>query len=242
MFSALLVTFTIASDAGPLDAALRATEAPKTLRAAFTVELSSRDARQVFSFDPRLETGSRWQQVSETGVDEELDQVAAAWGAEAAPDGRLFPDDLRASFSTRVDATDLGQAWRVAFQHEPSLNDGTLDNWAIANMNATAWLDPVEDRFLRIDHLLPAPVRGPDGGRVTRYEQTHWLETDPGYGLSFIAAFRVRLEARFGVRRIKRDYAARITKVELFFSSVSAETAFLDARKTKAGAHMAQLR
>jgi hypothetical protein len=240
MIATLLVTFTIASDAGPLNAALRATEAPKTLRAAFTVELASAEARQVFQFDPHLEAGARWQQVDGRGEDDELDQVAATWGAEAAPDGRLFPDDLRASFSAAVDVTDLGKAWRVGFQHQPSLNDGALDNWATQNMQATAWLDPVEDRFLRLDHALPAPVRGPNGGRVTRYEQTHWLETDPRYGLSFIAAFSVRLQARFGPRQVSRHYTARITQVEFFFASVTAETAFLEQREARTS--MAQLR
>ncbi|OYW88161.1 MAG: hypothetical protein B7Z22_03005, partial [Hyphomonas sp. 32-62-5] len=92
----ILASLTMTTGTGPMHAALAATEAPETFRAAFTVELRSQDARHVYSFDPRLPKAERWQLVSRQGQDEELDAVAANWASEPAPDGRLFPDDLRA--------------------------------------------------------------------------------------------------------------------------------------------------
>jgi len=226
----LLVPILIASDAGPLDGALHATEAPKTLRAAFIVRLETDDAYRVYSFDPRLAPPERWQRLEGAGNSDELDDVAAAWGAEAAPDSRLFPDDLRASLSRTVEAEDFGDAWRIRFEHRPSLNDSELDVWAADHFESTAWLDPVSDRFLRIDHDLPEPVRGPDGVRLMRYSQSHFLESDPQYGLSFISGIQVDLEARAAFRVVSRRYEARIEQVEFFFSSAAAGEAFLRER------------
>ena len=55
----LILTFPLATDAWPIDAALRSTEAPTTLRAAFTVEMVSDKAERTYSFDPRLPVGER---------------------------------------------------------------------------------------------------------------------------------------------------------------------------------------
>lgn len=230
MLGAFLAPILIASDAGPLDGALRATEAPKTLRAAFTVRLESQDAYRVFSFDPRLAPRERWRLLEEAGRSDELDEVAASWGAEVAPDSRLFPDDLRASLSRTVAAEDYGSAWRIDFNHRPSLNDGELDVWAAEQFRSTAWLDPVSDRFLRIDHDLPQPVTGPGGVRLTRYSQSHFLESDPQFGLSFISGIQVDFEARAAFRVMTRRYEARIEEVEFFFASAAAAQEFVSAR------------
>lgn len=225
----VLASFTLTPTSGPLSAALDATEAPTSLRAAFTVELTSDRARRTFSFDPRRSAEQRWQLLEATGEDSELDQVAAEWGAESAPDGRLFPDDLRASLSERVTAEDFGAAWRVRFRHTPSLNDNALDVWAAERLNAIAWLDPGGARFLRIDHELPRPVRGPEGGQLLAYRQTHLLETDPVWGFSYVTAISVAFEARWAVRRIERSYRAEVTEIELFFANAAAEAAFREA-------------
>ena len=147
----LSFAFPLVTGAGPMDSALRATEAPETLRAAFTVEMTSSKARRTYTFDPREPEGRRWRLVIAAGEDADLDQAAAAWGAEIAPDGRLFPDDLRASFGAQVDVDDLGPAWRLTFQHAPSANDTALDVWAMQRLRAEAWLEPMNGRFLRID-------------------------------------------------------------------------------------------
>ena len=192
MLLCLVLAYTLSTTIGPVDAALDAAEAPKTLRAAFTVELTSPTATRIFAYDPRLEQEQRWQIVSARGEDGDLDEVAAHWGAEASPDARLFPDDLRASLGPEVEAEDLGMAWRVRFRHVPSLNDGKYDVWAAERMQATAWLDPVGDRFVRLDYHLPRPVKGPDGGKIRRYNQSYYLETEPSYGMSFVSALHNR--------------------------------------------------
>ncbi|MEM1087973.1 MAG: hypothetical protein AAGH90_09590, partial [Pseudomonadota bacterium] len=179
MSASLAFLFPIMTVTGPMDRALQATEAPPTLRAAFTVELRSERAERIYQYDPRLGQDERWQLVSARGEDGALDDAGAAWGAELAPDGRLFPDDLRASLGTMVEVEDLGSAWRLRFDHAPSDNDSELDAWAVRQLNAEAWVEPEEGAFIRLDYSLPKPVRGPDGGRLTRFEQSYLLEQEP---------------------------------------------------------------
>jgi len=220
------VSFQLAANSGPVDAALSATETPDTFRAAFTIRLQSANAMREFHFDPRLEPEDRWTLTSWRGEDDDLDEAASAWGSEAAPDGRLFPDDLRLSIGQQVEVDDFGTAWRVAFRHRPSFNDSELDMWIADRVDARAWLDPETGRFLRLDYKLPRPVRGPEGGRLTKFAQTYLLETDPAWGLSFISSYTISFEAKGGFRTIRRDYSATVTEVEFFFSSPDAQQVF----------------
>ncbi|HPF22047.1 MAG TPA: hypothetical protein PK417_01135 [Hyphomonas sp.] len=209
-----------------MNSALQATEAPTTLRAAFTVELQSSSARRVYRFDPREKGTKRWQVLDWQGDDEELEAVAAAWAAEAAPDGRLFPDDLRASLGPQVLVDDMGPAWKLSFHHRPSVNDGEYDIWAAERLQATAWLDPVGERFLRIDYTLPQPVAGPEGGTLTRYDQSYFIRTEPRWGMSYVSGFSIDLQARAAFRTIARRYSANIVNAEFFFASDEAQRAF----------------
>ena len=231
MILALLLTFALMTGTGPMNAALSATEAPTTLRAAFTVELESDTARRVYAFDPRKTGIQRWQVIEWTGEDEELETVAANWAAEASPDGRLFPDDLRASLGQQVMVDDMGPAWRISFRHRPSQNDEAFDVWAAERLNATAWLDPVGERFLRIDYALPRPVDGPEGGKLTRYNQSYFLRSEPRWGMSYVSGFSIELEARAGFHTIRRHYSARIVDTEFFFASAKAEAEFEATRR-----------
>ncbi|MEM6900038.1 MAG: hypothetical protein AAF583_09735, partial [Pseudomonadota bacterium] len=215
-----------------LEAALKATEAPISLRIAFDVELISDIGRRVFRFDPRWPEGNQWRLSEDEGEDAFLDEVAATWGAEAAPDGRLFPDDLRASIGPAPRISEIGDAWRFTFQHAPSANDGEFDVWAAERLQATAWLSPVTERFLRIDYELPRPVRGPEGGRLLRFDQSYLLEADPVFGFSLITAVTVAFEARGGFRTIERRYSSRILQAEVFFATPADEAAFLSAANT----------
>lgn len=235
----IAIAYELSTASGPVDAALRATEAPETLRAAFTVRLVSDRATREFLYDPRFEEGTRWQPVSARGEDDDLDEAAASWGAEAAPDGRLFPDDLRPSIGQRVNISDFGTAWRVSFRHKPSLNDTELDVWFADRVDASAWLDPVSGRFLRLDYDLPSPVRGPEGGRLTRFEQTYLLETEPEWGLSYVASYAVSLEAKGGFRTIRRHYTATVTSIEVFFANEQAEADFEAWRHSATGPGLA---
>ena len=229
MLLAWLLTFTLATGTGPMDSALQATEAPKTLRAAFTVELQSTHARRVYRFDPRETGDKRWQVLDWQGEDEELEAVAAEWATEAAPDGRLFPDDLRASLGPQVLVDDMGPAWKLSFHHRPSMNDGEFDVWAAERLLATAWLDPVGERFLRIDYTLPQAVPGPEGGRLTRYDQSYFIRTEPRWGMSYVSGFSIDLQARAAFRTIERRYSANIVKAEFFFASREAQQEFESA-------------
>ncbi|MEL6827399.1 MAG: hypothetical protein AAFN91_14220 [Pseudomonadota bacterium] len=225
----LSFAFPLVTGAGPMDSALRATEAPETLRAAFTVEMTSSKARRTYTFDPREPEGRRWQLVIAAGEDADLDQAAAAWGAEIAPDGRLFPDDLRASLGARVDVDDLGPAWRLTFQHAPSANDTALDVWATQRLRAEAWLEPMNGRFLRIDYALPRPVRGPKGGRLTKFRQSYLLNSEPEWGLTYISQFALEFEAKAAFRTIRQNYKAEITEATFFFASRELEQQFTAA-------------
>ncbi len=230
MFFAWLLTFSMTTGTGPMDSALGATEAPNTFRAAFTVELQSSQARRVYHFDPREPPSKRWQVVDWQGDDEELDEVAANWASESAPDGRLFPDDLRASLGTEVQVDDMGPAWKLSFHHHPSQNDGEYDVWAAERLAATAWLDPVGERFLRIDYTLPQPVAGPEGGTLVRYDQSYFIRTEPKWGMSYVSRFSVELEARAAFRTIDRRYSANIVQAEFFFASDEARRKFEASR------------
>ena len=225
----LSLAFPLITGAGPMDTALRATEAPETLRAAFTVEMTSSKARRTFTFDPREPENRRWRLVIASGEDADLDQAAAAWGAEIAPDGRLFPDDLRASLGARVSVDDLGAAWRLNFQHAPSANDSALDVWATQRLQAEAWLEPLDGRFLRIDYTLPQPVRGPKGGRLTKFQQSYLLDTEPEWGLTYISQFALNFEAKAPFRTIRQNYKAEITQATFFFASAALEQEFVSA-------------
>jgi hypothetical protein len=216
-----------------MDSALSATEAPNTLRAAFTVELQSVRARRVYSFDPRKTGAERWQVIDWQGEDDELEEVAANWAAESAPDGRLFPDDLRASLGRSVEVNDQGHAWQMSFRHTPSQNDGEFDVWAAQRLQATAWLDPVGERFLRIDYTLPHPVAGPEGGKLTKYNQSYFLKTEPRWGMSYVSGFSIELEARAAFRKIERRYSANVVKAEFFFASAEAQEEFESGRSAK---------
>lgn len=219
--------------AGPVEAALNAADAPNTVRVAFQVELRSDDAAQIYAFDPRLEPGARWQLVRSKGEDAYLDEVAAAWANEPAPDGRLFPDDLRASIGETPEIARLGPAWRLQFKHEPSENDGLFDIWVAEQLEATAWLSPETGRFLRIDYELPKPVRLPEGGRLLRLNQSYILEPDPVYDLSLITAFSISLEARGGFKTERRTYSMQVRQMEVFFANPAAEMEFFVAERAR---------
>lgn len=226
----LSLAFPLITGAGPMDEALRATEAPDALRAAFTVEMTSAKASRTYTFDPRVPQGRRWQLILANGEDSDLDQAAAAWGAEVAPDGRLFPDDLRASLGKQVYVDDLGSAWRLKFQHAPSSNDDALDVWATQRLQAEAWLEPLNGNFLRIDYTLPRPVRGPNGGRLTKFEQSYLLDTEPEWGLTYISQFALEFEAKAPFRTIRQNYKAVITEATFFFASPDLEQQFVSAQ------------
>ena len=128
---------------------------------------------------------------------------------------------------------DKGAAWKVSFHHRPSSNDGAFDVWAAERLRATAWLDPVGERFLRIDYTLPNPVAGPEGGTLTRYDQSYFIRTEPRWGMSYVSGFSIDLQARAAFRTIDRRYSANIVKAEFFFASNEAQQEFESVHLTQ---------
>ena len=86
--------------------------------------------------------------------------------------------------------------------------------------------------LFRSDYALPRPVSGPSGGKLTRYNQSYILRTEPRWGFSYVSGFTVELEARAAFQRIKRRYEARVTDVQFFFASDQAEQEYLAARSS----------
>ncbi len=234
MLLAILSFFILATGEGPMGAALEAAEAPVTFRAAFTVSLESPAAAYTFNFDPRRPHAERWQALSRTGQDPELDQVAANWAAEPAPDGWLLPDGLRAALGTSVQVDTGGAAWKIGFRHTPSRNATEIERWAAQRLDAVAWLDPVGERFQRIDYRLPRPVSGPSGGRLLKYDQVYHLRTEPRWGLTYVSGFNIALEARAGFRTIERRYRMRVVDADFFFATPQAEQDYLAGRAVAA--------
>jgi len=138
---------------------------------------------------------------------------------------------LRASLGQSVEVDDLGAGWRLKFDHAPSANDTALDIWATQRLQAEAWLEPVQGRFMRIDYVLPKPVRGPKGGRLTRFRQSYLLETEPEWGLSYISQFKLEFEAKAAFRTIRQSYTAVITEATFFFASGHAEAQFVETQR-----------
>jgi hypothetical protein len=236
LLSLLLIAMPLVVGQGPLEEALRATEAPNTLRAAFTVQLESAGARRVYRFDPRLKGAERWKLIDWAGEDDELESIGRTWAEEAAPDGRLFPDDLRVSLGQHLNVEEVNGTWRVNFQHAPSPNDTEFDVWAAERLQAAAWLDPIGERFLRLDYTLPKPTPGPEGGTITRYDQSYFLRTEPRWGLSYVSGFSVSLEGRAGFHKMQRQYSAQLVEAEFFFATEAAQLAFEESRQPEAAA------
>lgn len=235
MLSLLLLSFPLSTSTGTMDVALSLTEAPNTLRAAFTLKLESPLAERIIDYDPRREEGKHWMLVSETGADTDLDKVLSEWSSSVSPDGWLFPDELRSSLGGEVDAEIADSKWRIGFQHTPSNYDSSMDVWAAEQMQATGWIDPYAERFERIDYTISEPIRGPEGGRIRKYHQSYYFETEPAYGMSYVSGVTIELEARAAWKTIRRSYSAQVLEAEFFFASAEAEKAFVEKRHIGTG-------
>jgi hypothetical protein len=88
----------------------------------------------------------------------------------------------------------------------------------------------VGERFLRIDYTLPHPVSGPEGGTLTRYDQSYFIRTEPRWGMSYVSGFSIDLQARAAFRTIDRRYSANIVQAEFFFASNEAQQEFESAQ------------
>ncbi len=239
VFGLVAAAFLVSTGDDPLDSALVRTEPPPSLRAAFTVELTDGEAFREIRFDPRDPEDEAWQVVEATGQSRELDFAVEEWGAEDDPDGWLFADDLRASLGNIVDAIDAGAAWQIQFQHQLSGNDGPLDAWAAEHLAGSAWLEPVNAQFLRIDYSAMEPFSGPNGGRIEAYNHTYLLQQDPEYDITFVAAYKVDVRGQFLNTSLDRAYRVRVTDVDFFFSSAAEEALYWSRRRALEKQHSA---
>ena len=108
---------------------------------------------------------------------------------------------------------------------------GGVEVWAAGGLEAAAGVEPGGVRFLRNDSRRPHRVAGPEGGKLTRYEQSYFIRTEPRWGMSYVSSFSIDLEARAAFRTISRRYSANIVKTEFFFASAEAEADFEVRRK-----------
>ncbi len=232
VFGLIAAAFLISTEAAPLDTALARSEPPISMRAAFTVEMTDGTAFREIHFDPRLPNeAERWSVVSSTGKSRELDLAVSEWGKQSSPDGWLFADDLRASMGSIVEAEDMGAAWRIHFQHHASENDGPLDVWAADHLAGSAWLEPVNSQFLRIDYTSFEPFDGPKGGKIESYSHSYMLGQDAEYGITYVSAFKVDVQGSFLNARIERAYRVKVKSVEFFFASKEEEARYRQQQK-----------
>lgn len=235
----LLLAFALPASfaTGPVETAVRATEAPSALRAAFTVEMRSASAERLFSYDPRRPNGERWQTVSAVGLDSELDAVAAQWAAEAAPDSRLFADNLRVGLTGANTVEDYGAALRVSFAHTPVGMSPANDATDAAAMDAEAWVEPTQGRILRLAYRLNAPIQRADGSALTQYSQDYLLESEQAWGLSYISAYKVSLAVEQGGEVSQQDYQANIRGATFFFATPALEDAYREELRAQMTAY-----
>ena len=224
------MAFVLSTVNGPLDEVLRATDAPNTLRAAFTLEVTSETATRIIVYDSRMPTGQDWSVTGRGGENEMLDLVIDGWRRDDSPDAMLFPDGLRARLGAEVEARDLGGAWEIGFLPALTARDTAIDVAASERLAGRLWLDPHGKRIVRLEFEADRPFDVEGLGRVTELSQTYVLAQDERYDASFVTAFRLSFEGqRWAVSR-GQTIEARLLDVELFFASPDAERQWLASR------------
>ena len=67
-------------------------------------------------------------------------------------------------------------------------------------------------------------------GRLTKFEQSYLLESEPEWGLTYISQFALEFEAKAPFRTIRQNYKAVITEATFFFASSELEQEFVSAQ------------
>ena len=220
------IAFVIASSEPPVSEALAATKAPKTLRAAFTLEVTSGEALRIIRFDPRLTGPAMWQLTEAKGRDSDLDAVIEGWSSDTSADGLLFPDNLSERLGAFVDLQDAGAAWTVDFRPSVTVGDTSFDIQASQHLAGRVWLDPVSRRFVRVEYESVGRFRVDGVGRIDRLSQNYVLGQDRELGLSYVTAFELSFTAGRGPVTRSQTISARLLDVEFFFASPEALAAW----------------
>jgi len=225
------IAFVIATTEPPVSEALAATEAPKTLRAAFTLEVTSGEALRVIRFDPRLTGPAMWQVTDSHGRDGDLDAVLEGWSRDTSMDGLLFPDNLSERLGALVELEDAGAAWTVDFRPAITDSDTGFDIEASQHLAGRVWLDPVSQRFVRVDYESVGRFRVDGVGRIDRLTQSYVLGQEPTLDLSYVTAFELSFTAGRGPVTRSQTISARLLDVKFFFASPEALAAWQATRK-----------
>lgn len=226
-FSAFALVLSTAT--GPLDTALDAAEPPRELRAAFTLVVTSGEARRTLRYDPRVAaTGPVFTITAATGQDRQLDALIEEWRSDETPDALLFPDGLRGRLGAQVTAREMGAAWVIDFRPALIASDTDLDADIADRLTGQLWFDPQAGRIVRVETRAPRAFSLPQGARITQLDQTWVLQTDETLGVSYIAAFDLRVAGGLpaGLSQREANVSARLTELELFFTDESAALAW----------------
>lgn len=224
--------FVLSTAQPPLDTALKATEAPKTLRAAFTIEVRSDDVLRVVRFDPREMQGAMWTTLESRGRDQDVDAILTSWRADPSADSMLFPDNLRARLGATVEVEDLGQAWAMDFRPAITASDSSFDIQASEHLAGVIWLEPETGRIVRVEYKAERPFNVNGLGRVDRLNQTYVMSYDEALGISFISAMTMDFAGSRGPVSRSRSIQVRLVDVNFFFASPEAAAEW---RKDAAG-------
>jgi hypothetical protein len=204
-----------ASFPAPLESALKAAEAPVSLRAAFTATLSTETGEAVVRFDPRKPGYERWAILKGT-TSPDLILAVNEWMQEPAPDGRLFPDDLRPSIGGELDWRAIDGWWVASFRPKQSANDGEFDSWIASHLYGRAWIDPETNALSRIAYWAPRPFDAPDEGRVETLDQAWDFAYAPEFGASYAVSWRIRAEGSTALQPMRRSMTVTLSDIVLF--------------------------
>ena len=235
MLSAILLALQLATSIPPIEETIRATEVPDTIRASFSVQMTSDTAVRFYVYDPRMSPGTQWQMLGSSGDDPELDAAAAAWESEFAPDARLFINDLRQHLGDEAEVDDFGKAWRIKFKQEGVSGERTLGIFAAPELEASAWIEPRDNRLMRIDFRLPAPVETTDDTVIERYDQRYLMDEDEEWGFRYVGAYSLDFKAERNGLPIEQSFSAKITSAEFFFNTPEEQAKFEAERQAGSG-------
>ena len=227
--------FVMSTTQTPLSEALDATDAPDTLRAAFTLSVRSGDAVRTVRYDPRLAPGEVWTLSDPRGRSDELDIVLSEWRAVDSADAMIFPDDLRLRLGADVEVEDMGAAWALSFRPSLTVRDTVLDIRASEHLAGLVWVEPETERVVRIEYASTRPFDVRGLGRVDSLTQSYVLSYDERLGISFISAFDIAYSGSRGPISRSSRIEARLVDVEFFFSSPAAEVEWMKIREDKSG-------
>ena len=192
-----------------LDDAIAASEPPPTLRIAFLGRLQTQTAWRDIHYDARRPRGDRFSILRGEGEDAELDAIVQDWSADAAPDGRLWADQLRSRLAKGGRATRQDGRMTAWFAPATTVGDAPLDTWMASHLSGRLTLDE-DARFVEQIQFTAERAIDLGGARVTEFAQVYDLDIAPIYDVAFVRRFTLQGEGWSGWRT-----EARVLRFEL---------------------------